>query len=239
MKKRLWGIFGALLLASSLAAPSFAASAKEFSDVPQTKHYAEAVYDLAERHIIGGYPDGTFSRGIQSQGDRQQLSSRKMIDLDTTNVKNPGFKDVSTANGYYKAIAAMANKGIISGYGDGRFGPNDPIKRGQMASILVKAFDLPREYVYNHPFKDIGNSQSHVDNILAIYALGITSGTTPTTYSPNAPNHQSPSGENVKSDRRSEAADDDAQGERFAMGLLRGYAIGCRERSLQSDSSVW
>lgn len=178
---------GALLLAGSLSVPSFAASTKQFSDVPQTKHFAEAVYDLAERNIIGGYPDGTFKPGNSITRGQAASIIAKMINLDTKNVKNPGFKDVSTANGYYKSIAAMADKGIISGYGDGRFGPNDPITRGQMASILVKAFDLPREYVYNHPFKDIGNSRSHVDNILAIYALGITSGTTSNTYSPNAP----------------------------------------------------
>lgn len=185
--KRLVGIFGALLLASSFSATSIAANSKQFSDVPETKHFAEAVYDLAERNIIGGYPDGTFKPGNSITRGQAAAIIAKMTNLDTSNVKNSGFKDVSTANGYYKAIGALVEKGIISGYGDGRFGPNDPIKRGQMASILVKAFNLPREELYNHPFKDIGNSPSHARNILAIYALGITSGTTPNTFSPNAP----------------------------------------------------
>lgn len=60
-----------------------------------------------------------------------------LLKLEMANVKNPKFKDVSTANGYYKAIAALAEHGIISGYGDGRYGRNDPIKRGQVASINV------------------------------------------------------------------------------------------------------
>ena len=55
-----------------------------------------------------------------------------------------------------------------------------------MASILVKAFDLPREVPNIYPFEDIWNSQSHRSNILIIYQLGITSGTSPTTFSPNA-----------------------------------------------------
>ncbi|WP_233192169.1 hypothetical protein [Sporosarcina sp. P34] len=33
---------------------------------------------------------------------------------------------MSKANGYYKAIAAMAGKGIIGGYGYGRYDSNDP-----------------------------------------------------------------------------------------------------------------
>ena len=180
-------IFGALLIASSLPlSGTFAESTVQFSDVPSSKHYAEAVYELAERTIIGGYPDGTFKPGNSITRGQAAAIITKMIGLDTTNVKNPGFKDVSTANGYYKAIAAMAQEGIINGYGDGRYGPNDLIKRGQMASILVKAFDLPREVPNIYPFEDIWNSQSHRSNILIIYQLGITSGTSPTTFSPNA-----------------------------------------------------
>ena len=64
MKKRLFAVFSVLLLACSLPLFStFAASTKQFSDVPSSKYFAEAVYDLAERNIIGGYPDGTFKPG--------------------------------------------------------------------------------------------------------------------------------------------------------------------------------
>ena len=187
MKKRLLIVFGALLLFCFIPATGFSAEPRQFSDVPPTKHFSEAVNELAERNIIGGYPDGTFRPGKSITRGQAAAIVAKMTNLDTSNVKDPGFKDVSTANGYYKAIAAMAEKGMIGGYGDGRFGPNDPIKRGQMASILVKAFDLPRETVYNHPFKDIRNSEAQTEYIVAIYALGITSGTSPTTFSPNAP----------------------------------------------------
>ncbi|MBD7986257.1 S-layer homology domain-containing protein [Sporosarcina sp. Sa2YVA2] len=186
MKKTLLGVVGALILSCCLPTNGFSATAKTFKDVPPTKHFAEAVNDLAERNMIGGYPDGTFKPGNSITRGQAAAIIAKMTNVDLSTVKNPGYKDVSTENGYYKAIAAMTEKGMISGYGDGRFGPNDPIKRGQMASILVKAFDLPRERIYNHPFKDIRNSDSHAENILNIYGLGITTGTTPTTFSPNA-----------------------------------------------------
>lgn len=190
MKKRLFTVFGALLLVCSLPlSGTFAASTKQFSDVTSSKYFAEAVYDLVERNIIGGYPDGTFKPGNTITRGQAAAIIAKMINLDTSNVKNPGFKDVSTANGYYKAIAAMTEEGIISGYGDGRYGPNDPIKRGQMASILVKAFDLPR-YGFDeskNPFKDVDQySNSHSANISIIYKLGITGGTSPDKFSPNA-----------------------------------------------------
>ncbi|WP_303967777.1 S-layer homology domain-containing protein [Sporosarcina ureae] len=187
MMKKVLTIVGALLLACSLPLSGTAASNQIFADVPATKHFAEAVNDLAERNIIGGYPDGTFKPGELITRGQAAAIIVKMVNLDVTNVKDPGYTDVSTGNGYYQAIAAMSAKGIIKGYEDGRYGPNDPVTRGQMASIIVKAFDLPN-YGYlelENPFKDIITSYSHQHNIKTLYKLGITTGTTPTTYSPN------------------------------------------------------
>ncbi|MEK5038049.1 S-layer homology domain-containing protein [Sporosarcina sp. FSL K6-3457] len=189
MKKKLLTTFGALVLACSLPLTGNAAGKQRFSDVPPTKHFAEAVYELAERNIIGGYPDGTFKPGNPITRGQAAAIIAKLTKMDLTNVKNPNFKDVSESNGYYKAIAALAEAGIIGGYEDGRYGPNDPIKRGQLASILVKAFDLPRysfDYTKN-PFKDVVYSESHGSNILILYRLGIAGGTSPDRFSINTP----------------------------------------------------
>lgn len=182
-------IVGALILAFSLPLSSTAASKQRFSDVPATKHFAEAVNNLAERNIIGGYPDGTFKPSKSITRGQAAAIIAKLIKLDTKNVQDPGFSDVSTANGYHGAIAALAKANIIGGYQDGRYGPNDPVKRGQLASILVKAFDLPR-YSMNeleNPFKDVLVTDSHSPNILTLYKLGITTGTSPDKFSVNAP----------------------------------------------------
>ncbi|KAA0944286.1 S-layer homology domain-containing protein [Sporosarcina sp. ANT_H38] len=188
MIKKLLTVVGVLLLTCSLTLSSTsAASTERFSDVPLSKHFAESVYDLAERNIIGGYPDGTFRPSNTITRGQAAAIIAKMIKLDTSKVKDPGFKDVPKANGYYKAIAALVEKGIISGYGDGRYGPNDTITRGQMASILVKAFDLPRYDFnsYKSPFEDVKRGTGHDRSILIIYRLGITTGTSPDRFSPN------------------------------------------------------
>ncbi|MEK5186210.1 S-layer homology domain-containing protein [Solibacillus sp. FSL W7-1324] len=188
MKKRLFAGLSVLVLACTLPMTNtFAVSGKQFSDVPSSKYFAEAVYDLAERNIIGGYPDGTFKPGNSITRGQAAAIIAKLIKLDTDNVKSSAFKDVTKGNGYYKAIAAMAEKGIIRGYEDGRFGPNDPITRGQMASILVKAFDLPRyDFSSNKsPFQDVKRGTGHDPNILSIYRLGITGGTSADKFSPN------------------------------------------------------
>ena len=51
------------------------------------------------------------------------------------------FSDVSADAYYIEAVLWAASLGIVSGYGDGRFGVNDPITREQMASILYRYAD--------------------------------------------------------------------------------------------------
>ncbi|PID23247.1 hypothetical protein CSV61_02010 [Sporosarcina sp. P3] len=61
-----------------------------------------------------------------------------------------------------------------------------------MASILIKAFELP---LYEEPwnpdttnsFKDLHYKNGHRAGVYSLYQLNLTTGTTPTTYSPNAP----------------------------------------------------
>ena len=46
------------------------------------------------------------------------------------------FTDVAAGDWYAKAIDWAAEKGIVNGYGNGAFGPNDPITREQLAAIF-------------------------------------------------------------------------------------------------------
>ena len=48
------------------------------------------------------------------------------------------FTDVPAGQWYTSPIAWAAANGIVGGYGDGRFGPNDTITREQMAAILYR-----------------------------------------------------------------------------------------------------
>ena len=51
------------------------------------------------------------------------------------------FSDVAGGDWYADPVAWAASEGIVGGYGDGTFGPNDPITREQMASILYRYAD--------------------------------------------------------------------------------------------------
>ncbi len=51
----------------------------------------------------------------------------------------PSFSDVPRTHWAYKEITAMAEKGIIKGYEDGKFRPNNHITRAEFAKIMIAA----------------------------------------------------------------------------------------------------
>ena len=51
--------------------------------------------------------------------------------------RNP-FDDVENGRWYTDAVIWANDNGIVTGYGDGRFGPMDPITREQFAAILFR-----------------------------------------------------------------------------------------------------
>jgi hypothetical protein len=50
------------------------------------------------------------------------------------------FSDVPESHWAYEAITWLSRQGILTGYPDGTFRPNDPIKRGDMAIVLTRVF---------------------------------------------------------------------------------------------------
>ena len=53
-----------------------------------------------------------------------------------------GFADVPSTHPYHDAIIDLANRGILSGYVNGDFGPGDSVRRMQFAKMIVLAMGL-------------------------------------------------------------------------------------------------
>lgn len=84
----------------------------------------------------------------------------------------PPFRDL-VGSKFYNDIIWLYEQGITSGCGDDRFCPNGTVTRGQMASFLARAFNLPstgKDY-----FAD-DNANKHEANINRLAASGITTG---------------------------------------------------------------
>jgi uncharacterized protein YjdB len=114
-------------------------TARVFNDLHG--HWAEeAIGRLAAAGIIEGYPDGSFKP--EQNITRAELAAMIVKAWGLPAGDSKIFAD--TAGHWAQGVVATAYAaGIISGYDEQKFGPNDPVTREQMAVMLVKAAQLP------------------------------------------------------------------------------------------------
>lgn len=93
-----------------------------------------------------------------------------------------GFIDVA-GNTHAEAIVWVAERGITTGFPDDTFRPNDDVTRGQMATFLDRALDLPPGTA---TFSDVAGNV-HAEAIAAVAEAGITTGFPDGTFRPNDP----------------------------------------------------
>lgn len=109
---------------------------------PDTRgHWAEKyIAILQQRGTIGGFPDGSFkpNNGIT----RAQFAAIAMKALGLPEAGRPAkFRDLSSKHWAYKAVSAVSEAGLVGGYPDGSFRPEDKITRTQAFVILSKALN--------------------------------------------------------------------------------------------------
>jgi hypothetical protein len=185
--KRLTKIVASVTAATSAFAmlmPGVGAAAAVFKDVPATEYYAEAVNHLQASGMIQGNTDGTYRPNERVTRAQAAKIIALALGLDTTSMQDPGFKDVPKDHFAYPYISALAKEGIIEGY-DHQFKPNDGLTRAQMAKMIALAYDLRLYDLRQLPFADVKSGDWFANFVGALVDSGITTGTTPTTYSPN------------------------------------------------------
>ncbi len=100
----------------------------------------------------------------------------------------PGFTDVSPGDPAYVAATQLAARGIVKGYGDGRYGPGDPVLRAQFAAMLVRAFDWSGEDHGASAFADLGELDPELRRAVGTLAFhGVLRGYGDGTYRPTEP----------------------------------------------------
>jgi hypothetical protein len=115
-------------------------------------HWAEQfIAELVNAGAVGGYPDGTFKP--DQTISRAEFATILVKALQLPAKDGKVFDD--TANHWGREyIATAAAHGIVSGYSDTAFGPDDSITREQMAVMIAKAANLQADSSQPMSFKD-------------------------------------------------------------------------------------
>lgn len=121
---------------------------RTFSDLSDTS-YADAINTLTIYGMLGGYGDGTFRPNVHMTRAEFCAMLANMLDLETTPVTQSIFPDVSPDDWYAPVVHAMHADGLLSGYEDGFFRPNNTISQQETVSILAKLSTRLNMYAYN------------------------------------------------------------------------------------------
>lgn len=154
-----------------------------FADVREGVWFHDAVKYAYENNLMSGTSPTAFSP--------DQPTSRGMIVTilyrlaGSPAAGDSGFADVAPGQYYAKAVAWASANGVVSGYGNGRFGPNDPITREQLAVILWRYAGSPAPPNLLLTFSDIGRANGYaMDALRWAVDRQLISGTSTTTLSP-------------------------------------------------------
>lgn len=131
---------------------------KIYADVASDAWYAQAVYSAQGLDYMGGYsgtkffgPSDRLTRAqavitIYNMAGNGKIGSEFDDSFNENSGYDTGFNDVDGHMYYAQAIAWAKNSGIVKGYGDGNFGPDDQITRAQFATMLANYAKLKGEY---------------------------------------------------------------------------------------------
>ncbi|MDW3219310.1 MAG: S-layer homology domain-containing protein [Acidimicrobiales bacterium] len=109
------------------------------SDVIANQWYTPPVRWTIATGAVTGYPDGTFRpHDAISRGDFALILWRA---AGSPSAPNVSLTDVSTNAYYYEAIRWANDVGVMNGFADGTFRPDDPIIRGHVALMLCRFSD--------------------------------------------------------------------------------------------------
>ncbi|MFB5094556.1 S-layer homology domain-containing protein [Bacillus cereus] len=172
---------------SLLGAGAFTAKADntdslKFNDVPANHWSTKAIYDLTNRKVVQGYGNNIFGFGdnvTRGQVARMIYMYVKPADADAS-FKNP-FTDIK-GHLFEKEILALAKAGLVNGFGDGKYGPDDILTREQMAQVLTNAFKF--KSTKTTTFTDVDKNSWALKAISALEENGVTIGTGGNMYSP-------------------------------------------------------
>jgi hypothetical protein len=114
-------------------------SGQTFSDVPVGSAFYEYIERMARRGIISGYGDGTFRPGNQATRGQSAKIVARAAGFEEP-ITGQTFSDVPSTHPFYQYIERMARRGLINGYSDGTFRPQNNATRGQASKIVANAF---------------------------------------------------------------------------------------------------
>ena len=154
-----------------------------FPDRGQDNVHLDHVCAMVLDQLLLGHADGTFHPGAPVTRGQVASVLVRGSELESIQTGHPSFTDTG-GSVHAPAIEALHLAGMVAGFPDNTFRPNQPIQRDQLASVLAAWLEIDGRA--SGPFTDVPASSVHLDAINALHADGVVRGVTSTTCEPGA-----------------------------------------------------
>lgn len=149
---------------------------RSFTDASATAWYHDGVHYCIENGLINGHGSGIWSpRGTLTRGMLARIlynrAGRPAVS------ENSFFEDVAPGTWYADAVNWAAESGVVTGYGNGKFGPGNPVTREQLATMLWRYAGSPESGETLGNFSDADKASDYAVSALCwTVEKGIVSG---------------------------------------------------------------
>ena len=134
----------------------------------------------------GGGGGGSFS-GAGFGGMTSAAQAPTAQEKEEQQTQEDGFTDLADDHYAAKAVEALVEKGIISGYPDGSFKPENDVIRTEMIKMLVIAFGIEKAEGETAAFEDLTENDWYYDYCVAAITNGILNGVSETSIGADMP----------------------------------------------------
>ncbi len=162
MKSKVFKMASLILVLSLITVSLISQAATPgFSDLKPTHWCYEKIMDFLDRGYVDGYKDGTFKADQTITRAEYVKIVNNFFGYDSTPKGGSTFKDVPENAWYTGYVEEAVRRGYITGYDDGTFKPQDPIRRQEATVILARIIHIDKE---EYPEDHVDGLAQYSDN---------------------------------------------------------------------------
>ncbi|MGI6549505.1 MAG: IPT/TIG domain-containing protein [Syntrophomonadales bacterium] len=117
---------------------ALAAPVQGFSDVTSDNPNQPYITYVTKVGVISGFPDGTYRPASSLTRAQAAAIMVKSLNLDTAGITSSGFRDVPASHWAAIVIGSAVRAGLLAGYGDGTYRPDQPLTRAEGISLIFR-----------------------------------------------------------------------------------------------------
>lgn len=148
----------------------FVATGDAFPDVEIGRWSAHDIEYMADKEVIYGYPDGEFKPSKNLSRAEFAALIFRFTGIEKADIENP-FTDFDDTHWAYDEILALTNSGLIEGYPDKTYKPENNITRAEVMTVINKLLgrkpleSYVKSLVFN-PYNDLYNDKWYYVTVL-------------------------------------------------------------------------